>query len=432
MSENAHLVMDRSVMSNTLRKYPALLQSLSPITCVFHVSEPDLMMEGVLMILALESDSSKPDINSLSFLPVHSLLTNNCNRKKNDSSSVVKCEESDTSFICGWIEELEKLGLRERLRDALDSFDAQLLNPLYGEVDIFLERSEAIFDELISVLEQQRQINQIKSSSISLSRPNTDLKSPEYYFALVNQLDSIGWNKVEDIDDSLSHVVFQVDDRRGRQHQLTCNLDSLFPSKCPVFTTDLPGDFEVSWDQNSGMVKVFRAFIDVVKEYQNIWDELDDIDLSTWVIEPSLPARKAIIERRIVLLATDGGLSIVIELDTKYPRGVPKSIRFIGSTKNTNKYRHQYNEYVAGTLSNNANQVEKTPLKWQDSFSIRENLERCYGSLPSLATLTPTNDAFECGICYSRHLGDELVLPEVCCDNKCCSRNYHKSCLFEW
>jgi len=235
---------------------------------VFHVSEPDLMMEGVLMILALESDSSKPDINSLSFLPVHSLLTNNCNRKKNDSSSVVKCEESDTSFICGWIEELEKLGLRERLRDALDSFDAQLLNPLYGEVDIFLERSEAIFDELISVLEQQRQINQIKSSSISLSRPNTDLKSPEYYFALVNQLDSIGWNKVEDIDDSLSHVVFQVDDRRGRQHQLTCNLDSLFPSKCPVFTTDLPGDFEVSWDQNSGMVKVFRAFIDVVKEYR--------------------------------------------------------------------------------------------------------------------------------------------------------------------
>ncbi|KAL3823834.1 hypothetical protein ACHAXA_004106 [Cyclostephanos tholiformis] len=293
----------------------------------------------------------------------------------------------------------------------------------------------------------------------------------------------------------------------------------LFPSV--VLTVDLPAEFVLEdnynrqirlerwWEDdlpvpdtssNGGVVssasarktallqRIQHCFETALQRYQPLFDELDDLDTHFWILEPTLPARRSNVERRIALW--EGGASLVIALDPDNPRGVPLMVRFLGVTLATMKaaaasgcgqgiiraggttagcivdWRTSFSEFVSDeeedggraiTVKNNSqskaytvinqnlfddHKSTKTPkLRWSKERSIRENLELWFGSpLPSpLSSFNEKSDFLvECGICYTHRLPtedsntDEGHLPEVKCGNPSCSRHYHESCLFEW
>ena len=211
-----------------------------------------------------------------------------------------------------------------------------------------------------------------------------------------------------------------------------------------------------------------------IHNYQSLFDELDDLDSNLWILEPTLPARRSCVERRIALW--EGGASVVIVLDHEKPRGVPIMVRFLGVTMATIKavgggggggtatsssvadWRASFAEFVveeeeeeeeeesAGEKQNQVSSSNEKKKRWSGERSIRENLELWLGSpLPSPLSTEKSDYLVECGICYSHRLPmmseeedentndeEEGPLPEEKCSNSNCNRYYHESCLFEW
>jgi E3 ubiquitin-protein ligase FANCL len=195
---------------------------------------------------------------------------------------------------------------------------------------------------------------------------------------------------------------------------------------------------------------VFHYFTHIITKFQSFFNEMDDIDLNLWVLEPSLPSRRSCNERRIALRE---GLSIHLVFDPEHPRSSPISMRLSGTAKDIQELRNAYQNYVIIATNKNSsceskNDEEKdgdrrnnndtsAPLPtitksitnlddsrphqdhhqqqkleeedkkkhWTEDLSIRLNLEACFGfSLPSPASTAKEDFVGECGICYSHRL----------------------------
>ncbi|KAL7457134.1 hypothetical protein ACHAWC_008618 [Mediolabrus comicus] len=234
--------------------------------------------------------------------------------------------------------------------------------------------------------------------------------------------------------------------------------------------------------------RIQQHFETTLNSHQKLFDELDDIDSNLWILEPTLPVRRACVERRIALW--EGGASIVIVLDHEKPRGIPIMVRFLGVTTamvnavgdggggsgvfgSVADWRASFADFVAqdetteedgrkrkratddvskANISNdekkkNSSNNNDNKKRWSEERSIRENLELWLGSpLPSPLSTEKSDYLVECGICYAHRLpiltneddtdtttnDEEGPLPEEKCSNPSCNRYYHESCLFEW
>ncbi|KAL7463532.1 hypothetical protein ACHAXS_003893 [Conticribra weissflogii] len=348
--------------------------------------------------------------------------------------------------------------LSERLMDASDGAvphdreNNSKQNP--GIYEEFLIRSEAIFTELLSAVNQQ--IRKNKSSMEAgndkqpkkrartaqpISKLSSDPHQPpmNYYSALLRQLEILqSMPEVSDItlhksvsspsvdnnsSDDLTRISVTCVDKGGRSHTWHAEL---YPNV--ILTVDLPAEFV-----------------------------------------------RSSVERRIALW--EGGASMVIILDPERPRGVPILVRFLGATMATMKaaasaagkttdgikddgidWRISFARFTSdeaqleSTINeqnerNNSvrdNQFCKNNGRWSEERSVRENLELWFGSsLPSPYTTEKSDYLVECGICYAHRLpfeddtadsGESIKgpLPEEKCSNPSCNRHYHESCLFEW
>ncbi|KAL7439418.1 hypothetical protein ACHAXM_006692 [Skeletonema potamos] len=225
-------------------------------------------------------------------------------------------------------------------------------------------------------------------------------------------------------------------------------------------------DASSSLQQQQLLPRIQQHFLQTINNYQSLFDELDDLDSNLWILEPTLPARRSCVERRIALW--EGGASVVIMLDHEKPRGVPIMVRFLGVTMATitalggastggsvADWRASFAEFVSEEKDEIASENQKhvtgvsiassNKKRWSEERSIRENLEFWLGSsLPSPVSTEKSDYLLECGICYSHRLpvaneeeenstmGEEGPLPEEKCCNSNCNRYYHESCLFEW
>jgi len=432
--------------------------------------------------------------------------------------------------------------LKERLKDASDGaipcshdtdIETQDMSILANE---FLIRSEAIFQEFLSAVQQQRRKEQtlhLRGGGIGSSgrhakkrktadNPSSITRPPlTYYAALVRQLHVLQSmpnvtdislekdpetkneiNNPKETPANLTRLSVTVLDGKKRSHTWHAEL---YPSI--VLTVDLPCEFVLetnlrldTWWLDSGdnastknlpggedinrtgangasnqmvLPQIHHQLTNTLDKYQPLFDELDDLDSHLWILEPSLPARRNCVERRIALW--EGGASMVVALDPDNARGIPVMVRFLGVTMATMRaaanaasgdigggtvegdiskgevvdWRTSFAEFVSeeedGTLDSVASEVESTNLKrWSTERSVRSNLELWFGSpLPSpLSSSTEEKSDFlvECGICYAHRLPmeddndteEEGPLPEAKCANPSCNRHYHESCLFEW
>jgi len=516
------------------------------------------------------------------------------NSRSNSKAST--CDTNDNPQQKEALELISDLkGLPDRLTDASI---ALRLDPAEGGLEHFLRRSEAIALEFLSAVRQRRQrrersqlrpklghgrkrrratdrnddgraARQVDTASFRGGPAGSADRSLRYYEAFrtqLCQLDVLLGNYQHDTDTNtnedegqragvthnasdnritinqeLTKVTITYHDQKDRCHELVAQLPRNFPIASPVWTCDLPLEFEPKWtsknyraiipssrgdgkegakggdgngdsdgdadgsgngtnldmiqqsttiatsnkDNNGdvtstthnklpiynttstsktntdntsttttlntsvygGLPAAFQHFSHIISTHQPLWNQLDDLDSSAWVLEPSLPARRSCTERRVALRsAGDGGaLGLYIVLDPLRPQGVPPSVRLVGASADVGELREAYRRYTGEGGG------EGGKDRWSADISVRDNLGRCFGfPLPSPATSERGEYVVECGICYVHRLPLEDdpavdaadddgeggtgvgVVPSVECKNPSCARSYHESCLFEW
>jgi E3 ubiquitin-protein ligase FANCL len=283
-----------------------------------------------------------------------------------------------------------------------------------------------------------------------------------------------------------------------RVHELAVQLPPDYPHSPPACAADLPGEPFVPLpsatavatgsadttngspgsSQSSGAYSLRSAVLQweaLLAQHRALFDQLDDLDDHTWVLEPARIALQAAppgaaaaeaapslgrpphraAHRRSALAPH---ASVLFALDPLRPHAPPTGgLRFLGKGS------------VVAPLRLHASQSQ-----WDASgaTSLRANLEACLGAaLPSPQAASSSRadvhdrDGFEaeCAICYAYRLppvplaatafgpaataaaadgsaagggggpalGDPSI-PDIVCANARCNRSYHSFCLSEW
>uniref|UniRef100_A0A8C4QKQ0 FA complementation group L n=1 Tax=Eptatretus burgeri TaxID=7764 RepID=A0A8C4QKQ0_EPTBU len=244
-----------------------------------------------------------------------------------------------------------------------------------------LQQSDNLTDFLI---EFKRILNCSVRTNEELSSP----PPPSYYSQLIRDIVDLGWDKISFVDEELRNINLRLHDACGREHVFALKINP-------------QGSLESVLAQASAAMDALTAF----------WDEMDEIDKSTWVLEPERPTRGDTIRR----LALGNNASLHMEVDPRHPRMFPEC-RLLGP------------EPVVTPLKNKLN---AKMYEWEPQLSILQNLKSILGiEFPSPTSHSKSDFSLECGICYMYRLDSSL--PDQVCDDPRCGQPYHQACLYEW
>src|SRR5690606_21461521 len=102
------------------------------------------------------------------------------------------------------------------------------------------------------------------------------------------------------IDQNLTDLRLSFKDSNGRTHYIEISLSNQYPNSPPICSAELPEQVPIQWDPSFTLKDVLRQYREAVKQYTALWDQLEDLDKHTWVIEPQNPTLASTM-RRIVL-----------------------------------------------------------------------------------------------------------------------------------
>lgn len=204
-------------------------------------------------------------------------------------------------------------------------------------------------------------------------------------------------------------------DNGGRTHLLKLILPMEYPYIPPQMIYDLPSSFTTStYTATTSMKSIVQEFEHLIRQYQPLFDCLDDIDKHMRIIEPDPPKRSETFRK----IALGYHCSLYIDLGPNYTmeKGKPTHIRFFGSQSRVQDLKAKWKSYI-----------------WNKEELIHTNLIQSFQIVSEHSSQNEdyinTND-LECGICYSYKL-DGGELPEVICSNSVCNRGFHSLCLYE-
>uniref|UniRef100_A0A5F9DVV4 E3 ubiquitin-protein ligase FANCL n=1 Tax=Oryctolagus cuniculus TaxID=9986 RepID=A0A5F9DVV4_RABIT len=234
---------------------------------------------------------------------------------------------------------------------------------------------------------------------------------PQFYSSLIEEIGTLGWDKLVYVDSCFSTIKLKAEDASGREHLLTLKLKAKYPAESPDCFVDFPVPFPVSWTPQSSLVSIHSQFLAALESLKAFWDVMDEIDEKTWVLEPEKPTRSATARR----IAIGNNVSINIEVDPKHPTMLPECC-FLGA------------DHVVKPLGI---KLSRNIHLWDPENSLLQNLKDVLEiDFPARATLEKSDFTMDCGICYSYQLGG--VIPDQVCDNPQCGQPFHQICLYEW
>lgn len=240
--------------------------------------------------------------------------------------------------------------------------------------------------------------------------------APDYYAYLVNELEQVGWKNIHDVNEELTKITLIQKTVLGCVHYCTVEFNpSSYKTTCASLNTQLPEEMKLSEMGREGLLSsVLKMFSERLKQYEELWLMLQDLDDNTWVLEPKTP-NPSDINRRIVL---ENNCSIEIELSVDSPRSIC-DCRFLGK------------DIVVKPLLERFN---RNAHKWNWELTVRENLIGILETtFPSKQKQALESIQKECGICYTFRYPLEdgtTKLPDQYCGK--CGRPYHVLCLSEW
>ncbi|XP_035684432.1 E3 ubiquitin-protein ligase FANCL-like isoform X2 [Branchiostoma floridae] len=234
---------------------------------------------------------------------------------------------------------------------------------------------------------------------------------PQYFTKLVQEIDKLGWDRLAYIDPSFKSLQVQCRDACQREHILTINLHNQYPQMTPTCTADLPGKVNFKWSQQDSLQGVLHQFEKALAQYQDFWDNMKELDKSTWVLEPEKPSYKDTVRR----IALGNNASVQITVDPAHPRMLPEC-RFLGADHVINPIKQSLNANLHC---------------WDPRQTLLPNLQNVLAvDFPSPANSSKEDFNMACSICYAYRLGEEI--PDRACDDPRCSRPFHTTCLIEW
>ncbi|XP_075899091.1 E3 ubiquitin-protein ligase FANCL [Nelusetta ayraudi] len=234
---------------------------------------------------------------------------------------------------------------------------------------------------------------------------------PQYYSQLISEMETLGWDKLVSIDTDFRTLTLKAEDSSRRQHVLTVRLKSKHPAEAPECSAQLPVPLPITWTPQTTLEQLYQQFLLLLDSLTRFWDFLDEIDSSTWVLEPERPGRSDTMRR----IAIGNNVSIRVEVDPRHPEMLPECC-LLGA------------EHAVTPLRNKLN---ANMHLWNPDAGVLHNLRDVLEiEFPSPATHEKSSFSVECGICYSYRL--ESAIPDQVCNDPRCGQPFHQACLYEW
>ncbi|XP_054557524.1 E3 ubiquitin-protein ligase FANCL isoform X2 [Talpa occidentalis] len=199
----------------------------------------------------------------------------------------------------------------------------QLKTVLNGYHQIVQQRMQHSPDLVSFMMELKMILETVLKNKQELCIPSPP---PQFYSSLIEEIGTLGWDKLVYVDTCFSTIKLTAEDATGRQHLITLKLKAKYPTEPPDCFVDFPIPFSVSWTPQSSLITIHSQFLATLESLKPFWDVMDEIDEKTWVLEPEKPTRSAIARR--IALGTNA--SINIEVDPRHPTMLPECC-FLGA-----------------------------------------------------------------------------------------------------
>lgn len=302
---------------------------------------------------------------------------------------------------------------------------ASRMNSCRTQNDVFREIKDTL-DRLVTLqaVPKLRTVLHAFPSKIELPKST----SQGYYTWIRNEAISIGWSHISSINTNAESLTLIAYDSRNREHKLELkNLNSWFLSwkngntQVALETVhELPdkGFMILLNGVENALSHILSKFQEVLAKYELFWDQMDDLDEHTRVVEPSAPNRSHVMRA----MSIGHHITMKIQVDPSKPNLIP-ICEFIGSESTIHPLKELW--------------MQQAPSDWNYDIhqkTLRQNIETILSfkfPSPKEKNVNEYEYSFICGICY--YMRSELdELPTVVCENEKCMKSYHKSCIIEW
>ncbi|KAI8332408.1 WD-repeat region-domain-containing protein [Chlamydoabsidia padenii] len=233
----------------------------------------------------------------------------------------------------------------------------------------------------------------------------------ERYNILVNELNTIGYDQLDTMNDTMTELVFKCQDQGHRWHFIKAHIPLQFPLQPPTLTLDLPTTTSDYHSPPSALSTMLTHAIHQLDRYQSFFDTMDQLDQQARVLDPHPPLRSH--HWRRIALGNHCSLQLTIQ-DPMQPTQTPPHVRFFGNEKSVLPYQQAWTRFL------DSNQ-------WRSDLSVLDNF---IGPLPSLLrsdSISNVTDSKEddmaCAICYAYKLdlandSTQQETPDTICTNQ--------------
>ncbi|KAF9932100.1 hypothetical protein FBU30_008914 [Linnemannia zychae] len=130
-------------------------------------------------------------------------------------------------------------------------------------------------------------------------------KSLRYWTHVMEQLDSLGWERITHVNQDLSQIQIELCDASQRRHLITARFPWSYPTMpLTIAPLEIPefGDDQLAAQHglnNSNVSLKYEGELNAavrraelqLEVFQAFWDVMQDFDKNTWVIDPEKPTR---------------------------------------------------------------------------------------------------------------------------------------------
>ena len=119
----------------------------------------------------------------------------------------------------------------------------------------------------------------------------------DYYTLLLHDIEELGWEHIQYIDDSLQSITVRLQDNSNRFHDVSISFPPSYPRGQPVCTLSIPKERVIHWKEENSLQSVVGEVQTVLNEFDLVWKVLEDIDKNCIVIDPAKPTYQQVYRR---------------------------------------------------------------------------------------------------------------------------------------
>ncbi|OAO11909.1 E3 ubiquitin-protein ligase [Blastocystis sp. ATCC 50177/Nand II] len=298
------------------------------------------------------------------------------------------------------------------LKGASISCSRGLLELIAGQKELVERKLEQC--KTVNDLARELQLLIEKLQLNSQSAKQFDAPPFHYYNAVLHDIESLGWNNISSISDTLQRITIVVPDPSNRSHDVTITLPASYPDGTPQCQLGLPQKVAFQWKRTNPLSSILSAVRSIINRFDDVWSVLEDLDKHCIVIDPTNPTFEH--NYRRIYLQNQCSMMYTVNVEKPFAMG---EMLIVGPAAQKEVFEKRLNEHLR---------------EWDMSVLPRVNMEHMLQlTFPQPSQTDASQYEIECAICYSYQLEyhGKTVLPDKSCPNEKCARVFHYSCLLD-